>query len=231
MLESKYSIKILKNINSNGSIEKAQSVDKISQTVGRIYDSQTRWYRLQSDLTGIIDIRLNDVTPGAVYGLVLCDSTGAEIAAAEQKEQTIVLADQRITANSVYYIKVYMKSFTQEGNRFTLAVDFITDNNKEMKVTLTEGKQFELVISDWTLPNYFVRYDPAYLRLIDAVAETEAADTAAGAVTGTPIEITEAKEGAITFKFTGRGEGKKLINRMLFEAIQTGNTGISTDAY
>lgn len=230
-LESRYSIKIIKNVNSNGSMQTAQSVDKISQTVGRIYSSQTRWYRLQSDLTGVMDIRLKDATPGAVYGLVLCDSTGAEIAADEQKEQTVALTNQRITANAVYYIKVYMKDFAQEGNRFTLAVDFRTDNNKEMKVTVTEGKQFELVISDWTLPNYFVRYDPAFLRLIDAAAETEAAETEAGAVTGTPIEITEIKDGAITFKFTGRGEGKKLINKMLFEAIQTGNTGISTDAY
>lgn len=230
-LRVKYDVKVLKNVNTNGSMQTAQNVNRISNTVGRIYDGQTKWYQVSSDRAGAVDLILKDTTPGATYGLALCDSTGAEIARDEQKGQDVCLTNQSITANTVYYIKVYMQDFTQEGNRFTLSVDFMSANNKDMKATVTEGKRFELAISGWTQPSYFLRYDPAFLQLIDAVAETAAADTEVGYVAGTPIEITKAEDGYIIFKVNGMTASEKMVNRMIFEAIQTGNTEISIDAY
>lgn len=98
-------------------------------------------------------------------------------------------------------------------------------------IVLTQGEKFDLIISGWAQPNYFVRYDPALLRLVDAAAETTGTDIETGIVEGTPIEITEARDGYISFKFTGRAENEKLNNKMIFEGIQTGNTEISIDAY
>lgn len=230
-LSPKYYIKILKNVNTNGSMQTAQNVNMISNTVGRIYVDQTKWYKIQAALAGTVELRLEDTTSGSTYGLALCDNTGAEIAKNEQTGQEVCLTGQSIAANTVYYIKVYMKDPVQEGNRFTLVVNFIFANNKGMKTTVTQGEKFDLIISGWAQPNYFVRYDPALLRLVDAAAETTGTDTETGIVEGTPIEITEARDGYISFKFTGRAENEKLNNKMIFEGIQTGNTEISIDAY